>query len=229
MTDAKLLIGITAYRTVQAEAYARGIYTIVDTLSSGVQTSVHIETNMYVTMARNNIAAYALDLYHQGKCTHLWFLDDDMMIPKGAALALLRRDLPVVGGLYYGRDMVPVAYNFDPYRRLAEDEVPPAGLLPVGGLGCGCTLIRCDVLEQMAQRFNDRRWFQNSMVSPDGVEEYMGEDIFFFVRLHEMKIPVYLDTDVSCGHMGSIIVDREGVELRRRAFNVGIVKDAGAR
>lgn len=234
MEQPQLVLGIILYKVVFAEAYARGIFTVVDTLNSGIPLSIKIEQNMYVTHARNSIAAFAVDLYRQGKATHLWMIDDDMLIPAQAAVNLLKHDLPVVGGSYYGRDMRPIAYKLDPFERLRS--VPSSGLIRVDGLGCGCTLVKCEILERMQQHYGDLFWFQDTIktggngvgslgvTSKNRVDE-IGEDVFFFVRLKEMGIPVYLDCDVKCGHMGILIVDQEGIELRSKAIDAGLVKD----
>lgn len=217
----KIMLAIPTYKFVSSVAMARLIGTIIDSMNYGYLVHVDVQADLYITQARNQSAAKAANLFVRGEITHLWMIDDDMLISEGALHKLLSRDVAVIGGAYYGRDLTPVAYKLDPYFKRYET-IPGSGLIQVGGLGCGCTLIRGDVLVAMAERYNDSLWFQNSITVNDGKESYVGEDVFFFKRIHEMGIKTWLDCDVQCGHVGSAIVDRNMYELHQKMRDSGI-------
>lgn len=211
----KLLLGIPTYKSVSADAFAYQMAMLLDGVNSGLVKHLLMESNLYVTMARNMMCNTAIELWKKGEITHLLMIDDDMLLPRGAVTKLVERNLPVVGGAYYRKDLVPISYTIDPFA--FHDTIPGNGLFSTDGTGGGCLLIECSVLEQMAQKYGDNWWFQNTIVksfeSPHQ-EIYLGEDVFFFRRLKEMGVPVAIDCDVQCGHIGVSIADRAMFEIK---------------
>jgi len=202
----RVLIAIPPYRVVSAVAYANIIGTILENSGAGLIQSVCIRANSYITQARNEFVKLALKGYKEGVVTHLWMIDDDVIVPPGSLMRLLARDVPVIGGTYFTRDFRVVAYDLEPFRLLTE--LPANGMIRVGGLGAGCTLIRCDVLLAMQEKYGDGWWFATSLKNEDtSRQDFLGEDVFFFKRLAEMEIPTYLDVDVQCGHFSETIID----------------------
>jgi len=172
-----------------ARLYGRG-------LVEGYVTAELILGDTYLDAARNLLTTYAMDL--PTNPTHAFWFDDDMTMPSDTIARLLAHDVPIVGGLYHQRaaPFMPVAYNFTGEGHSAQMiELPdePTGLVQVDGLGFGCTLIQMNIYLEMAEHFGDPRWHQ--------VNEGVGEDVFFFRRVKEMGIPVWLDCDVRAGHV----------------------------
>lgn len=208
--DAKIIIGVPTYKYVPASSTLSLIGCVIDCANNGILAHFDGQADMYVTTARNQICETALKLYKEGKVTHLWFIDDDMVVKQGTIKALLDHDKDVVGSAYYGRNLKPIAYDVNPFK--FKVTIPRTGLHQIDGLGAGCLLIKCDILEKMAQKFGDLWWFQNSMIEGEKGSMYLGEDVFFFRRLKEMGVPVFMDCDYQCGHMGAAIIDNHTVE-----------------
>jgi len=209
----KILLGIPTYKSVCAEGFAYQMGMLLDSVNSGLIKRLEIEANMYVTMARNAMCRTAVDLWKKGEITHLWMVDDDVLIPPGGIAKLASRDFPLVVGVYYTKGLLPVAYNFDPFT-FCQD-IPASGLFTAGGTGGGCLLVDCELLNRMAEEFGDEWWFQNNIEAAAGVnkEAYLGEDVFFFRRLHRMGVRAVLDCDIQCGHIGTAIADRKMFEI----------------
>jgi hypothetical protein len=214
-SEKKILLGIPTYKFLTAFAFGHMMGTLLDGVNSGLIRRLEIEADMYVTMARNQMCATALDLFGKGEITHLLMIDDDMIIPNGAIAKLASTDLDVVGGAYYTRDLRPVAYMFEPFGFLKD--IPKEGIIPIGGTGAGFLLISCKILMRMKEHYGNEWWFQNSVEVDSGQEKYLGEDVFFFRRLREMGIQAYLDCDIQCGHIGLSVVDRTAYEMHRQS------------
>lgn len=212
--QARVMLSIPTYRSVSSMAFASAVATIADSINTGCLAKIVVNADMYVTMARNKACDSVLRAADTG-ITHLWMIDDDMVVPPGALAALLARDLPVVGAAYYTKDLRPVAYTLEPFAFLQD--VPAAGLLSVEGLGAGCLLVTVDVIRRMREHFRDDYWWQNQVIRVNGEPAYLGEDVFFFHRLKEMGIAAYMDCDVQCGHVGQAVADRGQFEAARRA------------
>ena len=221
LMDKKILLGIPTYKSVSADAFSYQMAFLLDAVNSGFVKHLVMEANMYVTMARNMMCRTAVELWKKGEISHLLMIDDDMLIPRGGVQKLIGRDLPVTGGAYYRRDLVPISYSLDPFQFHAA--IPGEGLFMTDGTGCGCLLVECKVLEEMAQKFGDEWWFQNTIVKDfknPAQEIYLGEDVFFFRRLREMGVKTFLDCDVQCGHLSVSVADRTMFEIKNglRAF-----------
>ncbi|MBN3037234.1 MAG: hypothetical protein JW834_02200, partial [Candidatus Diapherotrites archaeon] len=140
--------------------------------------------------ARNRIAKAALD----SGCTHLFFMDSDMVFPPNALKKLLSLDKPVAGGLYF-RTVPPykpllLQYKDGGYKTMYE--FPDNEVVPVDATGTGCLLIKREVLEKMMEP-----WFKFTDVS---------EDFQFCRNARQSGFDIFVDTSVACGHLGKVTI-----------------------
>ena len=159
----KILLGIPTYKSVCSEGFAYQMGMLLDSVNSGLVKRLEIEANMYVTMARNAMCFTAIDLWKKGEITHLLMIDDDVLVPPGGVAKLASRDFPVVGGVYYTRNLVPVVYDFNPFA--FRTAIPGSGIVTADGTGGGCLLVECELLNRMSEEFGDEWWFQNTIVT----------------------------------------------------------------
>jgi hypothetical protein len=100
----------------------------------------------------------------------LLFVDQDIVVPPHTIVALMDRNVPIVGGFYIGRRMpyLPQIYTTkgtegydvplstaittprDIYWAIVDYDVESADLLEVDAIGAGCLMIRREVIERMA-------------------------------------------------------------------------------
>lgn len=183
----------------------------------GIRTVPLVVERLHVDRARNEIADMFLHpekprpphhpeglpaLYRQ--CSHLLFLDDDMLFPPNVIEKLLSDDVPLVGGLYFGRNTphLPIAYHHVEGNQWVAITKWKAGLQHVDAIGTGCMLIRRDLLEKM-----ERPYFK--------FDDVMGEDMYFCERAKQLGVPVLLDGDVVCKHLRVSEVGAEDFEHHR--------------
>ena len=123
-------------------------------------------------------------------CSHVFFVDYDVIVPREALTILAARELPVVCGLYYTKTKPP-----EPLTIVDGDVVTDwkmGQLVTVDTTGLGCALISLDVFDGLKEP-----WFQSGA---EGSVRYT-EDAWFFRQLREQKgIKPVVDTGVYCGH-----------------------------
>lgn len=184
------------YGSVPAEAAVSFARLLAQGSADGLIRGVGQNTYSLLGAARNQLVKQALAT----DCTHLFFVDADMVLSRHALPKLLARDCPVVSGLYFQRTppFYPVVYNPATMQPVLDY---PSGLSEGHYIGLGCALIEAKVLRSMAAAFHDEEWFK--------FEQKLGEDIWFCRRCSMQNVPIYLDADVKCGHVAQIEITEE--------------------
>lgn len=151
-------------------------------------------------------------------CNRLLWLDSDQMFKPEDVLRLLcfSTELDIVGAVY------PCKAEPIELRYAAAEAVPNKwGMLRVGGMGLGFTMVARGVMEEhMANaplvKFDgvDGRMpmIFRSRIS-DGVD--VGEDIGFFRDCDEMGFKVWVDPAMKIGHIGSKVYEGTLAELAK--------------
>lgn len=129
--------------------------------------------------------------------THLLMLDSDMVMPFNLIPGLARHQQPIVGALCFKRWPAYTAtlYQGEP-RQLRVMMQWPEGLVKVTATGCAAMLIDLAVFGNL-----DPPWFR---YEEDRGGKTIGEDIGFCYRAGDADIPIYVDTTIECGHIGSM-------------------------
>jgi hypothetical protein len=129
-------------------------------------------------------------------CTHICFIDDDMVFPRDAVHKLARWRQPVVAVNYRKRvpngafvATKPYPNGPTPYQQVVTSE-RTASLEEVTGLGFGLCLIEARVFQQLPQPWFEFRWDASS-------EVHIGEDIVFCQACIDHGIPLYIDHELS--------------------------------
>lgn len=137
---------------------------------------------------RNRVVKDALSL----GCTHLFFVDDDLVVDPGVLMKLYERDLDVVGGWYCKKTpIIESATLVSVPNSESKQGVPinTEGIIEVDwSLTAGLTLIKMDVFKKIPYP-----WY-NTMVQGT-------EDTYFCARLREVGIKSYLDTSLKADHV----------------------------
>lgn len=214
----KFYIGQPCYQHVNPSAH--GSFAQLMAYTPNVR-HMDVVVDTYLHKARSAIANRAIEAWKEGRATHLFWADSDIIFdpfidwtkPDGTAarLPLLYKLLShherVVSGVYYKHDDArPVAMDGEPVDFL--NKIPDRGLIRAAAVGMGVLLMDIGVLSEMKDRYKDELF--QMPVGPNG--ETIGEDVFFFQRLYEMKIPLFVDCDVQCGHMKTEAVLRQNYE-----------------
>lgn len=161
------------------------------------ETEFRFSQNSLVYDSRNKLAEYAV----RNKFDRVLWLDSDMTFPSDL-LILLGKDLEdydMVSAVYTTRKtpIVPVIYQkIDPVGRLGPEAVPfkviPDGIFEIAGCGFGAVMMKTSVLAAVMKTYG-------YMFSPI---IGMGEDLSFCHRVNQLKIKMYCDGSIKCGHVG---------------------------
>lgn len=142
---------------------------------------------------RNTVIRQALE----NNCTHIFFMDDDMVFPPDTLMRLLVHDKPIVTALYLLRSFPHRPAFFDKAYSNGKNKfaslVPGMkGLVKGTNAGFGAVLIKTEVFRAM-----EDPWVRLGELDKDG----WCDDVGFFNRAREAGYDVYCDLDVQVGHM----------------------------
>lgn len=184
--DLRLTVAMTTTGFVSSTVAVALAHLTCRLASLGIRVDVAMSEIVDVASARREIVKAALE----NEATHIFWLDGDIVVDADDVLHLLdHRHLRVVSGLYRKRSIPypPVVldingdgkfrpkYNFD-----------PLGITQIGGAGMGLAVVETDIYREMSKHYGDDFWY---VFDPE-----LGEDLYFFRRLWEMGIPVWLDS-----------------------------------
>jgi GT2 family glycosyltransferase len=147
---------------------------------------------------RNMIIQSALD----NDCTHILFLDDDVIPPTNILSKLLEHNKDVVTGLYPMRDFPHYPVAFDErfpggFNRHIHLKPEINGLIEITNCGFGCVLIHTDVFKKVS-----KPWVTLGELEPDS----WCDDIAFFNKVADAGFKMYCDTSVIVDHMITVHV-----------------------
>ncbi len=134
---------------------------------------------------RNWLAAQAV----KRGCTHLFFVDDDMIFPEDTLDKLLAHDKDIVGAVYNTKyeEQVPVVEYLDDQR--------PTELFKCGAIGTGCLLIKTDVFRKVPQIWFNYEWNDNGSVK-------MSHDWYFCHKARECGFEIWANPNLEIKHIG---------------------------
>lgn len=191
MSDKKVLIGLSTMEHIRKADFLPYFLGLEKPIGS-VMTTVHGQSP---AEARNTIIKQGL----QHNCTHILFIDDDMLPPPDSLFKLLAHDKDIVSGLYFMRAYphFPVAFDqafengFNKFLFMKPDV---NGLVPITNCGLGFVLIKTEVFKAM-----EEPWVRLGEIIKDG----WCDDVGFFNRARTAGFQIWLDTDCRVGHMSS--------------------------
>ena len=171
-----------------------------------------IVTGLEVGLARNEAVRRALDVEVADptrRCSHLFFVDDDVFVHPDALLKLMEHGRPIVSGLYYAKTSVPTPLILHSQDGGTARSWRPGELVECWAHGMGLTLIEADVFRRLRDEGvvgTDERgnpaWFATSkdvtVLTPRGTQgvHNQTEDVHFLRRAATLGYQPAVDTSV---------------------------------
>lgn len=121
-------------------------------------------------------------------CTHIFFVDDDMVYEKDTLEKLLSHDKDIVGARYANRRGEGVVIEYLDGER--NDD-----FFECAALGGGCVLVKMDVFRKVQQPWFWYKIADNGMVT-------MSHDWYFCEKAREYGYKVWCDATIRPGHIG---------------------------
>jgi len=161
---------------------------------------------------RNTITMRALSM----DCTHLIFLDADMVYPPDTITKLVSHDKDVCGALTFKRwpNFEPLLFEGDPYKMTLIDPIPD-GLCKVTATGTGCLLINTRVFDELKYP-----WFYFSKNTDNGGP--VGEDINFCYDAGKAGFEIFVDCAIRTEHLCNTRVNYNLYHLQKQMREQGL-------
>lgn len=195
----KLGICIPLYNVVPASFFANFISRIHELYTNGRYDTVkiYLKTSTVIDLARNLLVQDAL----ADECTHILFLDSDILLQKGSIDKLVDMDVDIASGLYFakGKPYLPVArLKSEDDRYFFLEDFDFGKQMEVAGVGMGCCLIKAEVFKNLEYPYFKFDWKKSG-----DVVYQEAEDLYFCRQATEKGYKVILNTGVVCGHFGT--------------------------
>lgn len=159
-----------------------------------------------VGLARNEIVARVLDSEDESMvCSHIFFVDDDVLLHPDSLLKLHQDDRPIVSGLYFSKSSVPEALVL--MEEGTARKWAPGEIVDCWAHGMGLTLIKAEVFRRMRDELDLGKdeegnpcWFRTTrdamLVRPDGAPAMMNqtEDVYFLRQAAKLGYQPCVDT-----------------------------------
>lgn len=154
-------------------------------------------------------------------CTHLLFVDSDLVFNPGHIIQLISRDKDVIGGFYPKKQQGELEWVYNKMTG-ASPLLDDSRLKEVRYMGTGFLLIKRIVFEKMTERYGEQIWYLTEphperpqekqydfwsvgpYTYPDGSRRFLSEDWFFCERWREMGGQVWGDGLVVLQHVGPV-------------------------
>lgn len=133
-------------------------------------------------------------------CSHIFFVEHDMVFPADTVKKLLAHDKDIVGAMYNYRTLPKTSttgfYGKDGKTTFEVPEVN--GLTEVVFVATGCTLIKTDVFLKISKPYFPMEQDQ------DG-NRILTQDVGLCEKAREVGYKIYVDPDIEVGHIGDYI------------------------
>jgi len=167
---------------------------------------------------RNSFAGEAI---REGYDRVLW-IDDDMRFTPDLMermMADMDSGMEYVSALAFKRvyPTSPVIYSaFTPipeapglYRPEPMMDYPPDSVFEIAASGFGCVMTSTALLKRVWDEYGP----------PFAYHANLGEDLSFCLRVKQMGIPMYCDSRIKVGHIGTVVFDEKLYQDQRREKN----------
>lgn len=161
-----------------------------------------------VGLARNEIVARALEVEDHDpsiRCSHVFFVDDDVLVHQDALLKLHAHDRDIVSGLYFSKTSVPDALIL--MEEGTARRWTPGELVECWAHGMGLTLVKSEVFRRMRDELElgedslgNPAWFRTTrdavLTRPDGMPAIHNqtEDVYFLRKAAQLGYSPAVDT-----------------------------------
>lgn len=146
----------------------------------------------------------AVRIFLESDAQYLWFVDSDILLGEDALEKLLLANCDIISGIYFrkwsGDDRTAEVCRLEDDRTIfyRESELP-ADLFSIAGCGCGCLLIRREVIEQCLKAVDGGTLFRYSF------DPLISEDLWFCNVASSVGYQLMAHGSARLGHLGQAV------------------------
>ena len=187
----KIAIGIATTGTVKTKT----LFSVVQLVKKFPNSNLVVWEGCNVHQSRENIVMEAL----KSNCTHILFIDSDMLFEANVVHELLKRDRDIIGVDTNLRKLplTSTVKTTDEQGNLIKNDQPD-GTIEVYAVGTGFMLIKLDVFKKLKHP-----WFM--MEHDDKGNMLVGSDMWFCRLARRSGYKIYCDSTVKVGHIGDYV------------------------
>ena len=189
----------TAFRRIKHEAVLvyDNHYSLAESRNRVVLSALRVNCS-YLFLIDTDIFAYWCD---SGRCSIFYEVFNYMLESY--------KDYPVIGVYHYSKRGHPNVYRAEWSEDIYGTKLTPLrldrGVHRVDAQGIGVLMIDTNVLKELGYP-----WFRVLSELRDNTLYEVGEDIYFFYRLHRANVPSYCTADIVALHSGEYFLDHLG-------------------
>lgn len=154
-----------------------------------------LKGNKTIANKRQEIVEYAIE----NNFTHIFFLDDDVIIPPNILTWLKVFDKDAISGVYYSKTnpSFPLVFKnlTEPYMKYLDEKEE---VIEVEGFSFGCSLIKIDVFKLLKEKGEDLFFKEEKDIS---ALHKLTEDIYFFKLCKKHDIKLHQSINLQCMHI----------------------------
>jgi hypothetical protein len=228
-TKPKVFIAVPVLFNVDPNFFSAMISFIVDRPPFDYQLG-RLVGDADISRARNNLTMG----FMKSNCTHLLFVDSDLIFSADQIERLIGHNEDIVGGFYPKKKQTDVpewVCNVKP----SPEKMDPRRLTEVNYMGTGFLCIRRNVIEKMLEVLGDELvyavdenpgqfgfdlWRRGVYKYPDGNRRYLTEDWYFCQTAIDLGFKVWGDNSVILKHSGNAIYPLESQEKIMRELGL---------
>lgn len=170
-----------------------------------IKTKLYMLSGSLIANQRHKLAKMCIE----DGCTHILWLDSDMMFPPTLAASLLSHKKPIVACNYSTRTepRKSVAYyKIGEWENWMNSKNQTEALTIIEAIGLGCMLCETNVFTGMFPPYFEVQYDEN-------LKEWIGEDFYFCKKLNDQGYKILVDNKLSLevSHIGIIAYTNAGL------------------
>lgn len=213
----KIFVAIPTVGLMHTDAVHSLLETLIDIVRlepQGYRVILAMMPRMLVAQAREVAIEKSIEL----KCDYTFFIDDDMLLPRGLFEKLVSHDKDIISALAFERmgDHNPNIYDIHHFNKDLAQEIQQVSLRWRNVLNykevCDAKgLLRADVVGFGCVLINNRIFYgENKVEAPYFMSQFqVGEDFFFCWKAAQKGWEVWCDTSAKLGHIGDSVIITE--------------------
>lgn len=181
------------YGSIDTQVYKNHLAAISNASRMFDVKYVGISDKMYLHSASNKLVTEALEM----GVDYIFWTEQDMLLPFDVVTKLFERQKDICSGIYFlrGAAFMPCMWQFveneknpekNPYMISPISLFTENSMLKIDVCGMGCVLFKSDVFRKL-----EEPWFD--------MKEGYGQDVYFYRKVKNAGIDVWVDTGIQCG------------------------------